>query len=275
MLCFQVVEVLEPLKHTRRPKQVQNLSNTMVRAVLIDDEVKALQVLEQKLKTYCPQVQIVGTANSTAVAYDLLTSTQPELVFLDVAMPEESGFDLLKRLPFLDFEIIFVTGFDSYALDAIKFCAIGYLLKPIHNEDLIDSVQKAVQRITQKLNQARNQQFIENLLNPGSIRNRIGIPTEAGLEFIPTEKIVRCEGLQKYTKVHTTDSNDILSSYNIGEFRKLLEDYGFFATHRSHLINLRHIRRYDKEGTVTMVDNSHVPVSRRKKQEFMEKLTRV
>lgn len=247
----------------------------MIRAVLIDDEAKALEVLKLKLNTYCPQIQITGCAVSTDEAYHLITTTHPQLIFLDVAMPKESGFDLLKRLPQLEFEIIFVTGFDSYALDAIRFSAIGYILKPVQNEDLIETVEKAMRRIKEKLDQERNRQFLTNLLNPGNVRNRIGIPTESGLEFIPTGDIIRCEGFQKYTRVHTIQKKGYLSSYNIGEFRKLLENYGFFAPHKSHLINMIHIRRYDKEGTVTMIDESHVPVSRRKKQEFMDKLTRV
>ncbi len=246
-----------------------------VSAVLIDDEDKALQVLKQKLATYCPQIEVKGVASSSAEGYELINSLKPQLVFLDVAMPEESGFDLLKRLPQLDFEIIFVTGFNNYALDAIRFSAIGYILKPVENEDLIAVVQKAVQRITEKLDSERNRRLLENLLNPGHVRNRIGIPTEAGLEFVPTDEIVRCEGFQKYTKVHILGRKETLSSYNIGEFRKLLENYGFFAIHKSHLINMLHIKRYDKEGTVFMVDGSPVPVSRRKKHEFLELLTRL
>ncbi len=246
-----------------------------VSAVLIDDEDKALQVLKQKLATYCPQIEVKGVASSSVEGYELINSLKPQLVFLDVAMPEESGFDLLKRLPQLDFEIIFVTGFNNYALDAIRFSAIGYILKPVENEDLIAVVQKAVQRITEKLDSERNRRLLENLLNPGHVRNRIGIPTEAGLEFVPTDEIVRCEGFQKYTKVHILGRKETLSSYNIGEFRKLLENYGFFAIHKSHLINMLHIKRYDKEGTVFMVDGSPVPVSRRKKQEFLELLTRL
>ncbi len=247
----------------------------MIRAVLVDDEFKALEVLRQKLTTYCPQVEIIGTANSSQEAYELITASHPQLVFMDVAMPHETGFDLLRRLPRLDFELIFVTGFDSYALDAIKFCAIGYILKPIDNDELINSVKNAERRINERVNQERNQQFLQNLLNPSNPQNRIGIPTESGLEFVTASEIVRCEGHQKYTKVITRDKKNILSSYNIGEFRKLLERFGFYATHKSHLINLQHIKRYDKEGTVTMSDNSFVPVSRRKKQDFMDKLTRV
>jgi two-component system, LytTR family, response regulator len=246
-----------------------------VSAVLIDDEEKALQVLKQKLATYCPQVEVLGIATSSATGLELIKKLKPQLVFLDVAMPEESGFGLLKRLPQLDFEIIFVTGYNNYALDAIRFSAIGYILKPVENEDLIAVVQKAVQRVTEKLDSERNRRLLENLLNPGHVRNRIGIPTESGLEFVPTDEIVRCEGFQKYTKVHTLSEKEILSSYNIGEFRKLLENYGFFSAHKSHLINMLHIKRYDKEGTVSMIDGSNVPVSRRKKQEFLDLLTRL
>lgn len=278
MLCFHslrpTISLSPQILSNELKRQFQPVLK-MIRAVMIDDEAKSLQVLQKKLETYCPQVEIVSTASSAKEGFELITSLRPELVFLDVAMPVESGFDLLKRLPSLDFEIIFVTGFDSYALDAIKFCAIGYVLKPIENEDLIDAVQKAERRVNEKLDQQRNRQFLNNIMNPGSGRNRIGIPTEAGLEFIPAEEIVRCEGFQKYTRVYTTSDRNIFSSYNIGEFRKLLEGYGFFATHRSHLINLNHIERYDKEGYVTMGDQSQVPVSRRKKQEFMDKLTRV
>ena len=247
----------------------------MIRTLLVDDELKALEVLKQKLVTYCPEIEIIGTADSADKAFDLIASTRPQLVFMDVAMPKENGFDLLRRLPHLDFELIFVTGFDNYAIDAIKFCAIGYVLKPIENGELIDAVKKAERRILEKINQERNQQFLNNLLNPGNSQNKIGIPTESGLEFISTEEIVRCEGFQKYTKVIAIGHKDILSSYNIGEFRKLLEQYGFYAPHKSHLINMQHIQRYDKEGIVTMVDRSLVPISRRKKQEFMEQLTRL
>lgn len=247
----------------------------IVSAVLIDDEEKALQVLKQKLATYCPQVEVKGLASSAAEGYHLIKELKPQLVFLDVAMPEESGFNLLQRLPPLDFEIIFVTGYNTYALDAIRFSAVGYILKPIENEDLIAAVQKAARRISDKIDSERNRRLLENLLNPGHVRNRIGIPTEAGLEFVPTDEIVRCEGYQKYTKVYTLHQKEMLSSYNIGEFRKLLEGYGFFTTHKSHFINLSHIQRYDKEGTVVMVDGSNVPLSRRKKQEFLDLLTRI
>ena len=180
----------------------------MIRTLLVDDELKALEVLKQKLVTYCPEIEIIGTADSADKAFDLIASTRPQLVFMDVAMPKENGFDLLRRLPHLDFELIFVTGFDNYAIDAIKFCAIGYVLKPIENGELIDAVKKAERRILEKINQERNQQFLNNLLNPGNSQNKIGIPTESGLEFISTEEIVQSDS---WLKVYPNPVLDNLS----------------------------------------------------------------
>lgn len=247
----------------------------MIKAILADDEPKALKVLEEMLQKYCPQLEVIATANSAENAYQLITSSHPDLIFLDVAMPEESGFDLLRRLPSLDFEIIFVTGFDTYAIDAIKFCAIGYVLKPIQQQDLLEAVHKAEKRISEKSDLLRNKQLLHNLINPGNSSNRIGVPTTQGLEFIPTDQIIRCEGEQKYTRVFIESRKDLLCSYNLGEFVKLLSGYGFFSPHKSHLINMAHIKRFDKEGTVTMTDESTVPVSRRKRQDFMEQLKRL
>ncbi|MFN0216743.1 MAG: LytR/AlgR family response regulator transcription factor [Saprospiraceae bacterium] len=247
----------------------------MITAIIVDDEAKARAVLEEKIRQFCPQLHLIGQAEDAEAAYRLITEKRPALVFLDVAMPRESGFDLLKRLPNLDFEIIFATAFDEYALDAIKFCAVGYLLKPIQTEELVQAVHLAQGRIEQKLENIRNRQLLNNLLHPGNANNRIGIPTMDGLEFVPTSQIIRCEGLQKCTRVVIQETKDIVSSYNLGEFRKLLEEYGFFAVHKSYLINMSHIRRFDREGTVTMVDGSHVPVSKRKKQEFLDQLTRI
>ncbi|MFN0216895.1 MAG: LytR/AlgR family response regulator transcription factor, partial [Saprospiraceae bacterium] len=123
----------------------------MITAILVDDEPKARAVLEETIRQYCPQVAVIGQADDAAEAYSLITEKHPQLVFLDIAMPRESGFDLLKRLPSLDFEIIFVTGFGDYTLDAIKFCAVGYVLKPIQTEELIAAVDNARVRIETKV----------------------------------------------------------------------------------------------------------------------------
>lgn len=246
-----------------------------MKAILIDDEEAARMVLSEAIQQYCPEVNLVAVGDSAERGFELITIHQPDLVFLDVAMPKESGFDLLRRLPSLNFEIIFVTGFDSYALDAIEFCAIGYLLKPLQTEALVKAVYHAKQRIAAKEEIDRNRQLLQNLSSPGSSNNRIGIPTMDGLEFVAAGDIVRCEGLQRCTKIYIQDQQSIVSSYNLGEFVRLLEPYGFFSTHKSHLINLSQIQRYHKEGTVTLLDGDSVPVSKRKKAEFLQRLTRL
>lgn len=243
-------------------------------AILIDDESKATKILQNMLEEFCPQVKIVATADSAATALPLITIHQPDLLFLDVMMPEVSGFDLLRQLPNLDMEVIFVTSYDSFALDAIKFCAIGYILKPIRESELIIAVNKAQIKINEKKENFRNKQLLQNLVNPNSPNNKIGIPTDRGLEFMEAGSIIRCEGIQRCTKVVSNNSS-ILSSYNLGEFRKLLETYNFYTPHKSHLISLDHIVRYDKEGFIEMSDKEQVPVSRRRRQEFLEKMTRL
>ena len=244
-------------------------------AILIDDEHKAINMLDGLLREFCPQVNILSTASTIDSGLKAIINHQPDLVFLDIEMPGGSGFDLLKKLPHLNFEIIFVTSHQDYAVEAIKFCAIGYILKPIREVELISAVNQAQIKVNEKVENFRNKQLLQNLVNPNSTTNRIGIPTSRGLDFVETGNIIRCEGIQRCTKVVLKNSKSILSSYNLGEFRKLLESYNFYAPHKSHLISLHHIIRYDKEGTIEMSDGEVVPVARRRRQEFLEKMTRL
>lgn len=247
-----------------------------MRAIIIDDELKAIDMLDGLLKEFCPQVEILENASSVELGIQAIITHQPDLIFLDIEMPGGSGFDLLKRLPHLNFEIIFVTSHEDYALEAIKFCAIGYILKPIREIELISVVNQAQVKVNEKVENQRNKQLLQNLINPKSSTNRLGIPTSRGLDFVETGNIIRCEGIQRCTKVVLQNSQkSILSSYNLGEFRKLLESYNFYAPHKSHLISLDHIIRYDKEGTIEMSDGEIVPVARRRRQEFLEKMTRL
>lgn len=247
----------------------------MITAVVIDDEEHARLTLANKLKDYCPSIDLLGMATNAEEGYRLIQKTHPDLVFLDVAMPGESGFDMLRRMDKLNFEIIFVTGFDRYAIDAISFCAIGYVLKPIQNEVLIKAVHNATQRISDRRATDRNRQLLQNLNQPGHQSNKIGVPTEEGLEFVPTKDIIRCESYQKLTKIILIGEKTLYSSYNIGEFVRLLEPYGFFQVHRSHLVNLNRIVKYNREGMVTLEDHSSAPVSKRRRSEFLQQLTRI
>ena len=242
-----------------------------IQAVIIEDEPDALEILEAKLTSLFPnQLYIIATAESVNEAYPLIISRQPDLIFLDIAMAGESGFDLLNKLPKLDFEIIFVTGFSDYAIEALKFCAIGYVTKPILDDDLIHAFHNAQKRISEKQMLRRNTELLINLKNPGNLNNRISIPTSEGLEFIPVKEIIRCEGVQGCTKIVIKGRKSIISSYNIGQYRRLLKNYKFYAPHKSHLIHLLHIQSYKKEGTIVMSDEATIPLARGRKNEFLE-----
>ncbi|SFI53307.1 two component transcriptional regulator, LytTR family [Olleya namhaensis] len=243
-----------------------------IKTILIDDERKALAILKNKLERLCPNVQIIAESQSPKEGIELIKSLKPDLVFLDIAMPELSGFDVLKQFENPDFEIIFATAFDNYAIEAIKHCAIGYLVKPIDNKDLVEAVANAENNIGDKSALQKNKQLIENLGVQTFQKKKIIIPSVEGLEFIKIENIVHCEGEAGYTKIHLKEGRPLLSSNSIGHFNKLLEHSDFYLVHKSHLINLSYIEKYLNEGYVILTGNAKIPVSRNRRQEFLDQL---
>lgn len=239
-----------------------------IKTLIIDDEPKLRKVLHIKLDQYCEAVEVIGEATNVSEGFDQIIKHDPDLVFLDIAMPGGSGFDLLKKFEKINFEIIFVTGFNDYILDAIRVSAVDYLVKPIITEDLISAVQKASLRIEDKasLNKYKLLQF--NLNNVGEQESKIAIPGSDGYDLVVISDILRCEGWQKYTKIHLTNKKILTSSYNIGVFKKMLENYDFFTCHKSHLVNTKHISKYLKEGILILSDESKIPLARRKREEF-------
>lgn len=246
----------------------------MIKAVIIDDEKKAAEVLAHKIHELDNSINVLAKINDAEDAIEYMNNHTIDLVFLDIEMPMKSGFDILKELNQLNFEIIFVTGYQNYAIQAIKFSAIGYILKPVDEDDLLAAIKHAKTKISEKKSNERNRHLLDNLILNNKDK-KIGIPTMYGLEFVKLSSITRCEGLQKCTKVVIDGKDNIVSSYNIGEFIKLLGPYDFFATHKSHLINMSKIRTYMKEGTIHMEDDSVVPLARRRKQLFMEMLEKI
>ena len=243
-----------------------------IKALIIDDEPKLQKVLNVKLQKYCPSVEVVGMAGNIQKGYELARDLSPDLVFLDISMPGGSGFDFLEQFEGIKFEIIFVTGFDNYVLNALKVSAVDYLLKPVSTEELIAAVHKAEHRIKDREKLQKYNVLQHNLNHIGEQETKIAIPGANTYDFVKIGKIVRCEGWQKYTKIHLTDGSCIVSSYNIGVFKEMLSNYGFFSTHKSHLININLMTRYLKEGTVIMEDGAEVPIARRKRDDFVEKV---
>lgn len=243
-------------------------------AIIVDDEPKLREVMDIKLKQHCPEIKLIGKASNAQEAYDLISEKSPDIVFLDIAMPGESGFDLIEKFEQIDFQLIFATGFNEYALDALKLSAVDYILKPINTEDLINAVQKAIENLSTKEKVEHYEVLKHNVKNLGKQNTKIALASTDAYDFIKVSKIIRCEGWQKYTKIHIADSKTIISSYNIGVYKDMLSNYGFYSCHKSHLINENLIQRYLKEGLIVMSDGSEVPVSRRKKEEFLEKVTK-
>jgi len=244
----------------------------MYRSIIIDDEPKLREVLKIKVENFCPDISVLGSGSNIIEAKELIESLSPHIVFLDIEMPGGSGFDLLESLETIDFEIIFVTGYNEYAIDALKLCAVDYLLKPLKTQDLITAVNKAVERL-KNLEMMENYSILKhNLNNIGDQSMKVGIPNNDAYEFVQIKDIIRCEGWNKYTKVHLLDGDVITSSYNIGVFKDMLSDYGYYNCHKSHLINKQHIKRYLKEGIIVMTDKSEVPLARRRKDTFINEV---
>lgn len=243
-----------------------------ITTLLIDDERKALAILRNKLERLCPEIKIVGETQDPEEGIEMIKKLNPQLVFLDIAMPEMSGFDLLAQIKTPDFEIIFATAFDNYAIEAIKHCAIGYLVKPLDNNDLVETVKKAIQNIEERTALKKNKLLIENLEIQTFQNRKIVIPMQDGLEFIKLEDIVYFEGDNGYTNIHFLNRKPILSSYNIGYFSKLVEQQSFYMIHKSYVVNLSYTAKYLNEGYIILEDNTKLPVSRNRRQDFLNSL---
>lgn len=239
-------------------------------AIIIDDEQHGRAALEKMLLRQAPEIQVVGTAASVLEGKQAILKYRPDLVFLDIEMPGGSGFELLAAFDKPFFQVIFVTGYDQYALQAIKCCAVDYLLKPVEPAELERALDK-IRHNTQAATIERLQHLVDFIARPRNKSNKICIPTLNGMELIPASDICYCEASREYTILHTTSHGTIVSSYNIGEFESILASFGFFRIHNSYIINHDQVIRYVKGegGTVIMPGQVELPVSRRRKAEFL------
>ena len=242
-----------------------------IRAILIDDEEKALEGLQIKVNLFFRDIEIIALCNNPENAIETINQTKPDLIFIDIEMPVLSGFDMLAKIDNPTFEIIFVTAYNNYAIEAIKNCAIGYIVKPIDNDELKQAVENAIKNINQKTAFEKNMQLLSNLGNNSS-KTSIAIPSQKGLSFIKKEKIIRFEGVDGYTKIYCIDEKPFLSSYSIGKFSKIVCDSNFFLCHKSHLVNLNFVKSILKEGTLELIDNSTIAIAKTKKNELLEKM---
>jgi len=240
-----------------------------MKAVLIDDEKHNIDNLRELLNVYCPQVEIAGTAANADEGKTLIMLKQPDIIFLDIQMPQKSGFDLLKELSSHDFEVIFVTAHDQYAIQAMRFAAVDYLLKPIDINELQAAADRAIKR--QRLKDQNRQ--LENLVNllkshQNKEDQRIALNTLKETRFVKTGEIVRCESSNNYSTFYLQDGEQLLVCRPIYEFEEILKDYDFIRCHQSHLVNKKFIKSWKKEyGDFLLLTNrDEVPVSRNKKE---------
>ena len=248
-----------------------------ISAVIIDDEQNNIDNLSILLQQYCPQVEIIGQATNADEGEKIIQLLYPDIVFLDIQMPGKNGFELLQSLKVHSFEIIFVTAFDQYGVQAVKFSAIDYLLKPINTEELRNAVHKAIYRSAEKKQNKKLENLVELLSNrKQKYLHRIALTSAKETRFIQTENIIRCESSNNYTTFFIIGGERIMTSKPIFEYEEILADYGFIRCHQSHLVNKKHIKSWIKEdgGFLLLEDNTKVPISRLKKDYIKSELER-
>jgi two-component system, LytTR family, response regulator len=240
-----------------------------ITAVIIDDEQNNIDNLSALVKKHCPQVIIAGTAINADIGKKIIAQYQPDLVFLDIQMPGKNGFGLLASLPSYAFEIIFVTAYDQYGIQAIKFAAIDYLLKPVGAKELQQAVEKAVQRYHAK---KQNLQ-LENLLQllqqqQNKEEHRIALTTLKETRFVYTRQVIHCVASNNYTTFYLDGGEKIVVSRPVYEYEEILSNYGFIRCHQSHLVNRQFVKSWIKQegGYLLLLDGTQVPVSRNKKE---------
>jgi two-component system LytT family response regulator len=247
------------------------MKNNLI-TLIIDDEADAVEFISSIISEYCPSLKVTGKAHNVKDGVRIIKETKPDLVFLDVEMPNGTGFDLLTHFPEKDFDVIFITAFNHYAIKAIKFSAVDYILKPINIKDFIDAVNRVIcKRSTGSYPDNQNLEvLLENIRT--SHPTRLVIPTSDGREYLNPKDIIRIEADRSYSWFFISDKRKILVSKHLKEFQDLLSDRNFFRPHNSHLINLDYVKKFVRidGGYIIMTDGSQVPVSRNRKELFLD-----
>jgi two-component system LytT family response regulator len=246
----------------------------MIRTIIIEDEERSRILLMDMLRESFPNIEVIAACKNNHEAKMAIENLQPELVLSDVELGKESVFEMLQQLSEINFEIIFTTGFNKYAIQAIKFSALDYLLKPFAEEDLSAAINHYQQKQNKKQSAQQFDALFHNLKNFQKDSKKIALPTANGLTVFPLNEIVYCQAEINYTNFFLLSRNKILGTKTLKEYEELLNDYDFIRVHKSHLINLHHVKNYlrGEGGTVIMSNGASVEVSRRKKEEFLKRL---
>ena len=244
----------------------------MLRAVIVEDEKRSRETLTGLLKLYCKNLEIVGEAENVQEGLEVIQKKNPDVVFLDIQMPDGSGFKLLEKIENIQFDVIFTTAYDQFAIKAIRYSALDYLLKPIFPDDLVNAVNKAEKNKQIQKSNDNIKVLLENINRPPAEAPKIILSTSEKINVVKVDEIIRCESDNYYTMFYFTNGNKLLVSKTLKEQEELLSEYNFIRPHKSHLINVKYIKGYLKTdgGRILMENGSKIPVSRRKKEYIMD-----
>lgn len=244
-----------------------------ITAVIVEDELRSQATLQKLLHQSCPEVEVVGIAATVVESISLIDRAKPQIIFLDIALPDGDGFNVLEGIGHQDYRVIFVTAFDKYAIRAFEFSALHYLLKPISHIDLKDAVERFKTSPSEDIKEYHEKLEVlkSNIKHQDQ---KIMLPTAEGLELIALDDIIRLESSHNYTLCYLIQNKEILISRSLINFETILRDFHFIRVHNKHLINMNFIKKYYRGsgGAVKMVDDSEIPVSKSRKAEFLEKL---
>ncbi len=245
--------------------------NTTIKAIIIDDERNSIEMLEWLLQTYCPEVQIAAMCDSGEAGMEAIARHRPDVVFLDIEMPRMNGFDMLEQIKHIDFQIVFTTAYDKFAVRAFRYAALNYLLKPVDPEDL----QATIARLKEKIAAPSKQQMdllFQHLMNRETPVERIALSTAEGLIFAQTKDIAYCRAESNYTYVVMADGQKVLVAKTLKEIDETLSGKDFFRVHNSYLVNINHISKFVRGdgGYIVMPDGTQITISRGKRDEFFQ-----
>jgi two-component system, LytTR family, response regulator len=250
----------------------------MLKAIIIEDEQHCIDRLHGLLtETASSSIHLLNSCQTVEDGLKAVKKLQPDVVFLDVQINERTGFDLLMELKEINFEVIFTTAYERYAVQAFKFSAVDYLLKPVDINDLKEAIKRLNDKISKKEIVGKLDVLLHNLKDIQGASKKISVPTINGFSFLAINDIIRCQSDVNYTTIYLKENQKLTVAKTLKEFEELLTEYSFYRIHNSHLINLAYIKSYNKGkgGYVSMIDNTEVEVSTRRKEDFLKRLAEV
>jgi two-component system, LytTR family, response regulator len=245
----------------------------MIKALIVDDEQSSIDLLKWLIGEFCPDISLVESARTVNEAMPLIISFKPDIVFLDIQMPHKTGFDLLTGIDHWNFEVIFTTAYNEFAIQAIRFSALDYLLKPIDETELRKAVERyKAKKIYAPAGQILFRNFMQNIGETNKTKFRLALADASEIKYVQIDEIIRLQADSNYTRIFLTANKVFISAKTLKDYDEILEGHRFLRVHKSHLVNLHHIQAYDRHGILEMSDDSKIEVARRKKEYLQQAL---